>query len=132
MPFHPDQNLPDCMMPDGGECCSGHAAVCEDWHKQRATITQLIAEIETQHDSMLCAVRAVEAERDDLQATVSRLTEARDIWKADDERLRKVLVDISDMVTDARLVDRLREIGKVADAALATPPDTDAEQGGQG
>lgn len=33
--FHPDKNLPGCMMPDGGECCAGHAAVCEDWHKQR-------------------------------------------------------------------------------------------------
>lgn len=44
--FHPDRNLPDCMMPDGGECCTGHAAVCEDWHKQRATISSLTAENE--------------------------------------------------------------------------------------
>lgn len=36
MPFHPDHNLPGCMMPDGGECCAGHAAVCEDWHKKHS------------------------------------------------------------------------------------------------
>jgi hypothetical protein len=42
-PFHPDSNLPDCMMPDGGDCCAGHAAVCEDWHKQRRRIEALEA-----------------------------------------------------------------------------------------
>jgi hypothetical protein len=40
-PFHPDSNLPDCMMPDGGECCAGHAALCDDWHKQRRRIREL-------------------------------------------------------------------------------------------
>lgn len=34
MTFHPDKNLPGCMMPDGGDCCAGHAAVVADWHKQ--------------------------------------------------------------------------------------------------
>ena len=43
MSFHPDQHLPGCMMPDGGECCAGHAAVCEDWHAQRARIEALEA-----------------------------------------------------------------------------------------
>ena len=43
MSFHPDSNLPDCMMPDGGDCCAGHAAVCEDWHKQRQRIEALEA-----------------------------------------------------------------------------------------
>ncbi len=38
MTFHPDNNLPGCMMPDGGDCCAGHAAVCEDWHKQSRVI----------------------------------------------------------------------------------------------
>jgi len=37
MSFHPDQNMPGCMMPDGGECCEGHAAVVTDWHKKRVT-----------------------------------------------------------------------------------------------
>jgi len=41
MAFHPDGNLPDCMMPDGGDCCAGHAAVCGDWHKQRQQIDAL-------------------------------------------------------------------------------------------
>ncbi len=39
--FHPDQNLPGCMLPDGGECCAGHLAVCSDWHKQRLEIDRL-------------------------------------------------------------------------------------------
>jgi hypothetical protein len=43
MSFHPDSNLPDCMMPDGGDCCAGHATVCEDWHKQRRRIEALEA-----------------------------------------------------------------------------------------
>lgn len=42
MKFHPDRNLPDCMLPDGGDCCKGHAAVCEDWHKQRRTIEEIV------------------------------------------------------------------------------------------
>jgi hypothetical protein len=46
MTFHPDNNFPDCMMPDGGECCAGHAAVCEDWHKQRCRIDELEAALE--------------------------------------------------------------------------------------
>jgi ssDNA-binding Zn-finger/Zn-ribbon topoisomerase 1 len=41
--FHPDKNLPGCMMPDGGDCCAGHAAVVEDWHKQRREIERLRA-----------------------------------------------------------------------------------------
>jgi hypothetical protein len=41
MSFHPDSNLPGCMMPDGGECCAGHSAVVEDWHKQRREIERL-------------------------------------------------------------------------------------------
>jgi hypothetical protein len=41
MTFHPDKHLPGCMMPDGGDCCAGHAAVCEDWHKQRREIEML-------------------------------------------------------------------------------------------
>lgn len=39
--FHPDRNLPGCMMPDGGECCAGHAAVVADWHRQRRRIAVL-------------------------------------------------------------------------------------------
>lgn len=46
MRFHPDQNLPDCMIPDGGDCCAGHAAVCEDWHNQRAHIDALKAALQ--------------------------------------------------------------------------------------
>lgn len=41
MIFHPDSNLPGCMMPDGGECCAGHTAVVEDWHKQHVEIERL-------------------------------------------------------------------------------------------
>jgi hypothetical protein len=41
--FHPDQNLPDCMMPDGGDCCAGHAAIVEDWHRQATRIEALEA-----------------------------------------------------------------------------------------
>lgn len=43
MSFHPDKNLPDCMMPDGGECCAGHLAVVEDWRRQRVEIERLLA-----------------------------------------------------------------------------------------
>jgi hypothetical protein len=32
-PFHPDSNLPGCMMPDGGHCCEAYAALCTDWHR---------------------------------------------------------------------------------------------------
>src|SRR4051812_5422254 len=39
--FHPLKNLPSCMMPDGGECCAGYAAVVDDWHKQRREIERL-------------------------------------------------------------------------------------------
>jgi hypothetical protein len=45
MSFHPDQSLPDCMIPDGGGCCAGHAAVCDDWHKQRREIERLRAQV---------------------------------------------------------------------------------------
>jgi hypothetical protein len=41
MSFHPDSHLPHCMMPDGGECCAGYAAICEDWHKQHDRIEKL-------------------------------------------------------------------------------------------
>lgn len=41
MRFHPDQALPGCMLPDGGDCCSGHQAVCNDWHRQRREIERL-------------------------------------------------------------------------------------------
>jgi hypothetical protein len=39
--FHPDRNLPSCMMPDGGECCAGHAAVVADWHKLRKALERI-------------------------------------------------------------------------------------------
>lgn len=41
--FHPDRSLPDCMMPDGGNCCAGHAAVCNEWNIQRVQIDELAA-----------------------------------------------------------------------------------------
>jgi hypothetical protein len=34
-PFHPDSNLPGCMMPDGGECCEGYQALLADWRRLR-------------------------------------------------------------------------------------------------
>jgi hypothetical protein len=43
MSFHPANHLPGCMMPDGGDCCAGHAAVVDDWHRQRREIEQLRA-----------------------------------------------------------------------------------------
>ena len=48
MTFHPDQNLPGCMMPDGGECCAGHTAVVADWHKQRTEIEKLTYQLVTE------------------------------------------------------------------------------------
>ena len=41
MSFHPDQHLPGCMMPDGGECCAGYSALCVAWHMQRVRIEAL-------------------------------------------------------------------------------------------
>jgi hypothetical protein len=32
-PFHPLNNLPGCMMPDGGECCAGYSALVSDWDR---------------------------------------------------------------------------------------------------
>ena len=43
MSFHPNSHLPGCMMPDGGDCCTGYAAVYEDWHKKRRRIEALEA-----------------------------------------------------------------------------------------
>lgn len=40
-PFHPDSNMPDCMMPDGGECCTAYADLHCDWHQQRRRIREL-------------------------------------------------------------------------------------------
>src|SRR5882757_8959082 len=35
--FHPGKCLPDCMMPDGGECCPGYVALYDAyWHLVRA------------------------------------------------------------------------------------------------
>lgn len=31
--FHPDRSLPDCMMPDGGECCRGYYELVVDWRR---------------------------------------------------------------------------------------------------
>ena len=45
MSFHPDNHLPECMLPDGGSCCKGHAALCEDWHRLRAENERLRGEI---------------------------------------------------------------------------------------
>jgi hypothetical protein len=28
--FHPGKCLPDCMMPDGGECCKGYVALLSE------------------------------------------------------------------------------------------------------
>ena len=34
--FHPGKCLPDCMMPDGGECCPGYVALYDAyWHLVR-------------------------------------------------------------------------------------------------
>ena len=33
--FHPDSNLPGCMMPDGGDCCAGYQALLADWRRLR-------------------------------------------------------------------------------------------------
>jgi len=46
MSFHPNSKLPDCMMPDGGDCCTGHAALVDDWRKLRSRIEQLEAALD--------------------------------------------------------------------------------------
>lgn len=39
--FHPDANLPGCMMPDGGECCAGYQALVDDWRRAVAILKQI-------------------------------------------------------------------------------------------
>lgn len=49
--FHPGKCLPDCMMPDSGECCPGYVALYDAyWHlirgapAQRAPSREVMAE----------------------------------------------------------------------------------------
>lgn len=35
-PFHPDNNLPDCMIPDGAEPCGAYTALLADWRRLKA------------------------------------------------------------------------------------------------
>jgi len=35
MSFHPDKNMPGCMMPDGGNACLGYATLRDEWNRQR-------------------------------------------------------------------------------------------------
>lgn len=44
--FHPLQNLPGCMMPDGGDCCAGYTALADDWHKLRNSHADLVKALE--------------------------------------------------------------------------------------
>ena len=44
--FHPDKNLPGCMMPDGGEACAGYVALVDDWHKLRNSHAELVRALE--------------------------------------------------------------------------------------
>jgi hypothetical protein len=41
MTFHPDSNLPGCMMPDGGECCAGYQALLADWRRLRTQAAEV-------------------------------------------------------------------------------------------
>jgi len=51
--FHPCKSLPDCMMPDGGECCAGYVALYDAyWHLRRSAEGMREATIEE------CAKRA--------------------------------------------------------------------------
>ena len=41
--FHPDSNLPGCMMPDGGDCCEGYQALLADWRRLAGRVDALEA-----------------------------------------------------------------------------------------
>ena len=41
--YHPDRNMPGCMMPDGGECCASYASLAEDWHRLNGAIKSIAA-----------------------------------------------------------------------------------------
>jgi hypothetical protein len=44
MNFHPDKNMPGCMLPDGGNACLGYATLRDEWNRQRWRIEALEAE----------------------------------------------------------------------------------------
>jgi hypothetical protein len=66
--FHPGKNLPDCMMPDGGECCKGYVALYDAyWHLLRRAPAQsseetahLIARLRAMPSSLNDACRTME------------------------------------------------------------------------
>lgn len=92
MSFHPDANLPACMMPDGGECCAGHAAVCEDWHKQRREIEKLRRDVDnfghgmtSTNDRLVAALEENERLRNQLVSARAALKKIADLgWDDDD------------------------------------------------
>jgi len=55
---HPDSILPDCMMPDGGECCAGYRALHKAWAAAEDKRMMKIVRTEAGHyfigDSRFC------------------------------------------------------------------------------
>jgi len=55
--FHPDRSLPDCMMPDGGECCRGHYDLVVDWRRLKTASKGWISvrdELPAMNDTVVC------------------------------------------------------------------------------
>jgi uncharacterized protein Yka (UPF0111/DUF47 family) len=67
MKFHPDNNLPGCMMPDGGKCCAGYQALLADWRRLQAAA-------QAEPESIAKLQREADRQRREIERMLEELT----------------------------------------------------------
>jgi hypothetical protein len=86
--FHPDSNLPDCMMPDGGQCCAGYQALLAEWRGSQidAMIAKQLQRSIVRNTRLLAAlVQIANKTKMDAVAAVAMRAIARDAVKGSDD-----------------------------------------------
>jgi hypothetical protein len=88
MTFHPDSNLPECMMPDGGNCCAGYQALLAEWRGSKVDATmakQLERSIRRNSRLMIALEQIANKTKMDAVAAVAMRAIARDAVKGNDD-----------------------------------------------
>ncbi|RPJ20098.1 MAG: hypothetical protein EHM33_29150 [Chloroflexi bacterium] len=96
-PFHPDRTLPECMMPDGGDCCEGYQALLAEWRRITRIDDSIAKQLQRSMERNAELVREIERLRAPAQAPPVPMM--RELTPEEDARMRDALLNSGSQIT---------------------------------
>lgn len=94
--YNPDQDLPDCMMPDGGEACGSYARLYAAFKEQALKLKEAELERDTVRTDLNDRLADVIRERDSLAL---RLDESEKDYQREYARTTIMAQEVADLLS---------------------------------